>query len=124
MARPSPQALKDRRQEFLDEVGKAFDQMLGNGDRNGLISFEQRENRACELGDALTRRLLEEHLAAEEDADPGVEVPCPICGRPVVCQSPQRVELEPRRVRTRRGVVDYERAARRCKYCRRVSFPL
>jgi hypothetical protein len=117
------QELKARRQEFLEEAGRAFDQMLGSDGQNGLVTFQEREDRACELGDALTRRLLEEHLAAEELADPGIEVACPICAKVVLCESPQKAELQRRQVRTRRGGVEYERAARRCKRCRRVFFP-
>ena len=117
------EALRKRRREFQEEAGRAFDQMLGSDGQNGLVTFAERENRACELGDALTRRLLEEHLSADELADPGHEVNCPICGQPVPCASPEKVELEKRRVETKRGPVDYERAARQCKPCRRVFFP-
>ena len=124
MPRISVKELKARRVDFLEEAGKAFDQMLGADGQNGLVTFAQREDRACELGDALTRRLLEEHLAADETTDPGEEVDCPICGRAVPCESPEKVELEKRRVQTRRGAVEFERAARRCKPCRRVFFPL
>ena len=123
MPRITAKELKDRRREFLEEAGRTFDQMLGSDGQNGLVTFEERENRACELGDALTRRLLEEHLSAEELGDPGNTVACPICGQPVPCESPEEVELEKRRVETRRGPVEYERAARRCKPCRRVFFP-
>lgn len=115
--------LKARRRDFLEEAGKAFDQMLGSDGHNGLVTFEQREDRACELGDALTCRLLEEHLAADETGDPGEQVDCPFCGRRVHCEAPKEVEMEKRRVRTRRGAVDFERAARRCSPCRRVFFP-
>ena len=115
--------LKARRQDFLEEAGKAFDQMLGSDGQNGLVTFEEREERACDLGDALTRRLLEEHLAADEMGDPGQAVDCPFCGRPVPCPAPAEVELEKREVQTRRGPVEFERAARYCKPCRRVFFP-
>lgn len=123
MPRITVQELEARRGEFLAEAGRAFDQMLGSDGQNGLVTFAEREERACELGDALTRRLLEEHLGADDLADPGVEVNCPICNRPVRCDAPERVEMENREVRTRRGKVEYERAARRCKHCRRVFFP-
>jgi hypothetical protein len=123
MARLTVQELKARRQDFLEEAARAFDQMLGSDGQNGLITFAQREERACELGDALTRRLLEEHLAADEEADPGDAVDCPFCGRPVSCEAPETVELEKRQVRTRRGPVEFERAARYCRLCRRVFFP-
>jgi len=70
-------------------------------------------DRACELGDGLTRRLLEERLGADDAADPGARVDCPICGGPVHCEAPDTVETETREVLTRRGKVQYERAARR-----------
>ena len=123
MSRITAEALKARRREYMEEAGKAFDQMLGSDGQNGLVTFTQREDRACELGDAMTRRLLEEHLGADEAATPGVLVACPICGRPVRCDDPEKVELENRGVLTRRGKVDFERAARSCKPCRRIFFP-
>lgn len=123
MPRITAEELKTRRREFVQEAGRTFDRMLGSDGQNGLVTFEEREERACELGDALTRRLLEEHLAADGAADPEGEVPCPICGRPVPCESPEEVEMEKRQVKTRRGEADFERAARRCKPCRRVFFP-
>lgn len=124
MARITSEELKSRRQDFLEEAAKAFDQMLGSDGQNGLVTFEEREDRACELGDALTRRLLEEHLTADEMADPQEQVDCPFCGRPVPCEAPQDVEMENRLVQTRRGPVEFERAGRYCKPCRRVFFPL
>src|SRR6202023_414715 len=114
MSRITSQELRKRRREFQEEAGRAFDQMLGSDGQNGLVTFAQREDRACELGDGLTRLLLEEHLAADEAADPGAEVACPICGGPVPCDEPDKVEMENREVLTRRGKVQYERAARRC----------
>ena len=118
--------LRKRRREFQEEAGRAFDQMLGSDGQNGLVTFAEREDRACELGDGLTRRLLEEHLGADDSADPGPVVDCPICGGPVVAAAtdePEKAETENREVLTRRGKVQYERAARRCSRCRRFFFP-
>lgn len=123
MPRITSEELRKRRREFQEHAGQAFDQMLGSDGQNGLVTFEEREERACQIGDGLTRRLLEEHLSADDAVDPGVEVACPICGGPVRCDSPEEVEMENRQVLTRRGQVEYERAARRCKRCRRVFFP-
>lgn len=123
MSRITSEELRKRRREFQEQAGRAFDQMLGSDGQNGLITFEEREERACELGDGLTRRLLEEHLSADDAVDPGVEVACPICGGPVRCDSPEKAEMENRELLTRRGKVEYERVARRCKRCRRVFFP-
>ena len=123
MPRITAQELKSRRQEFVEQAGRAFDQMLGADGQNGLVRFAQREERACDLGDALTRRLLEDHLEADDQADPGMEVVCPICGRPVLEAPPQEAARQERQVQTRRGTVAYARAARRCRHCRRVFFP-
>src|SRR5271170_2977066 len=120
MPRITDKELGARRREFLQEAGQAFDQMLGNDGQNGLVTFAEREERACELGDALTRRLLEEHLEADDMADPGIEVACPICGRPVHCDEPEKARMENREVLTRRGKVQYERTGRRCSHCRRI----
>ncbi|HSZ56300.1 MAG TPA: hypothetical protein VK797_11605 [Tepidisphaeraceae bacterium] len=119
MSRINREELCKRRRAFQEEAGRAFDQMLGSDGRNGLVTFAQREDRACELGDSLTRRLLEEHLGADEAAD---QAACPICGGPL-CDGPDPVERENREVLTRRGKVQYERAARRCSRCRRIFFP-
>lgn len=117
------ESLGKRRRVFQEEAGRAFDQMLGSDGQNGLVTFAEREERACELGDGLTRRLLEEHLAAEETVGPEDEAACPICGRPLACDAKERGQKENREVLTRRGKINYERAARRCKSCRRIFFP-
>jgi hypothetical protein len=123
MARITADQLKRRREQFLVEAGQAFDGMLGEDGGNGLVTFAEREDRACELGDALTRRLLEEHLCADDAMDSGAAADCPICGRPVACGESGPAELEKRSVQTRRGKIDFERAARRCTPCRRIFFP-
>jgi hypothetical protein len=123
MPRITDKELSARRREFLEEAGQAFDRMLGSDGQNGLVTFAEREERACDLGDALTRRLLQEHLEADDAADPGIEVACPICGGPVHCPEPEKAEMQNREVLTRRGKLEYERAARRCNRCRRIFFP-
>ena len=123
MSRITREELRRRRAAFMEEAGRSFDQMLGADGQNGLVSFEEREDRACDLGDALTRRRLADHLAADESANPGVAVACPLCGKAARCDSPEKARMENRQVRTRRGSVDLLRAARRCSRCRRFFFP-
>ena len=115
--------LKALREAFRSRADRAFDQMFGQDGQNGLVTFTEREERACDITDALARWLLEEHLALDQATDPGVQVGCPICGGPVRYDSPEQAELEIRELRTRRGKIEYERAARRCPRCRRVFFP-
>jgi hypothetical protein len=119
----SPEQIDRLRKEFHQEADKTLDHMFGQDGQNGLVTFNEREDRACEEGDRLTCWLLEEHLAADASADPGEEVDCPLCGRPVPSASPEDVELEERKIKTRRGEISVERAARRCAPCRRIFFP-
>lgn len=119
----SAEELRVLREEFLVRANATLDQMFGRDGKNGLVTFTEREDRACEVTDALARWLLEEPLSLDEGADPSVQVDCPICGGPVRYDSPQQAELEIRGLKTRRGKVEYERAARRCARCRKVFFP-
>ncbi|MEK7755804.1 MAG: hypothetical protein AAB385_01175, partial [Planctomycetota bacterium] len=100
-----------------------FDEMFGQDGKNGLVTFTEREDRACEATDALARWLLEEHLAQDEAKEPGVRVDCPICGGPVVHESAEQAEMDRRELQTRRGKIEYERAARRCPRCRKIFSP-
>ena len=61
----------------------AFDRMFGSDGQNGLVSFEERERRACELTDELARLLLDEHIASDPAAV-AKDGPCPICGGPTI----------------------------------------
>ena len=119
----SPKQLEALRDEYRRRADEAFDRMFGQDGQNGLVTFSEREDRACEVTDALARWLLEEHLALDPASDPGVRVDCPICGRAVHYASPEQAELEVREIRTRRGKMAYERAARRCPHCRKIFFP-
>lgn len=119
----SPEELRRLRREFLKEAEQAFEGMFGSDGRNGLVTFSEREDRACQMGDQLMRWLLEQHLGEDEAADPGEEVLCPLCGGEVTCAHPERQEMQKRELLTRRGKAAFERAARRCSRCRRIFFP-
>jgi hypothetical protein len=112
-----------KREEFLARAGQAFDRMFGSDGQNGLVTFAQREDRACEVGDELTRWLMAEHIALDPAGPKSVEVACPLCGGPARYESAEQAELELREFQTRRGKVQYRRAAARCPRCRKVFFP-
>ena len=111
-----------KRAEFLSRADKAFSRMFGSDGQNGLMTFDQREKRACEVTDELARWLMAEHVALDRLAGP-VEAACPICGGPVVYESAEEAEREVRALQTRRGQIEYERAACRCRRCRKIFFP-
>jgi uncharacterized protein with PIN domain len=123
MSEPSPSIpLSQLRARFASQAMAAFDRMFGSDGQNGLVTFDQREQRACEVTDELSRWLMAEHVGRDATAGP-VEADCPICGGPVRYESAEVAERELREFQTRRGKVEYRRAACRCPRCRRVFFP-
>ncbi len=51
----SAEELRGLREEFLVRANATFDQMFGQDGKNGLVTFTEREDRACEVTDALAR---------------------------------------------------------------------
>lgn len=111
------------RAAFQAEAGKAFDAMFGTDGQNGLVTFDERERRACEETDRLSRWLMESHVGLDAAGSPGVEASCPLCGHPVRYKSSEQAEEEVRELVTRRGKIEYRRAAMRCRRCRTIFFP-
>ena len=103
-------------------AGTAFDRMFGADGQNGLVTFAEREERACEVTDELARWLMAEHVALDP-AGGRRGTPCPICGGPVRDESARPAEPEVRELQTRRGKMEYRRAAARCPRCRKIFFP-
>jgi hypothetical protein len=122
-AKPADPRVGLKREEFVSRAGQAFDRMFGTDGQNGLVTFQEREDRACEVGDELTRWLMAGHLALDPVGGTSVERDCPICGGPVRYESTDQAELELREFQTRRGKIEYRRAAARCPRCRKVFFP-
>ena len=74
------------------------------------------EEVAVQLGQAITRELLNRSLARQ--AEVTAETVCP------TCQSESTVrEPEPRTLTTRAGPVDWDEPRRHCPRCRRSFFP-
>ena len=117
------EGLNRKRVEFLSRASQAFDRMFGADGQNGLVTFAQREDRACDVGDELTRWLMAEHISLDPTGGASVEAACPICGGPVRYESSEQAALELREFQTRRGKVQYRRAAVRCPRCRKIFFP-
>jgi uncharacterized protein with PIN domain len=118
------QARLDRkRAEFVARAEAAFDRMFGTDGQNGLVTFTQREERACEVTDELARWLMAEHIRLDPQDGESVEAACPLCGGPMRYESAAQARQEVRELQTRRGKIEYRRAAARCPRCRKVFFP-
>jgi hypothetical protein len=114
------------RQRFLSHAAAAFDLMFDPQYQDQLVTFDQREERACALGRDLTAWLLERHTNADPQARPDAQrAPvCPKCGRPGQRVTAREGPLPPRRVTSLTGEVTVQREQWRCTTCRVVFFPL
>ena len=93
-----PLSSRDRlRQQWLQQAESVFDLMFDPDQQDQLVTFNQREHRACTLTRELAVWLLEQHLAE----DPAVALPdspppaCPRCGRPASRRTPAGDPLHP-----------------------------
>ena len=117
------ETLDHKRAQFLALAGTAFERMFGGDGQNGLVTFAEREERACAVTDELARWRMAEHVAQDRAAPADEKHPCPICQRPLPEEAARPTEQEVREVTTRRGKIAYRRAAARCPHCRKIFFP-
>jgi len=116
---------EELRQRFLGHCAAAFDLMFRPEYQDQLITFDQREERAFELGRDLTCWLLQQHANADAQACPDGQLPpaCPKCGRPGRRLTEPDQPLPKRPITTRAGEVTLSRQRWRCTTCRVVFFP-
>jgi hypothetical protein len=118
---------EDLRRRWLAHAAAAFDLMFHPEHQADLITFDQRETRACELGRDLTTWLIQQHVNRDEMAHPSADQPvvCPKCGRPARRKTDPDPDAAPpgRRVTGLSGEVEVKRDPWRCTTCRIVFFP-
>src|SRR5262245_41953140 len=84
-ATPPPNDEREHlRQQWLAAANDVFERMFAATEQDQLVTFTQRETRACLLSDQLAAWLLERHVSGDAQARPTDESPacCPKCGRP------------------------------------------
>jgi len=116
---------QELRQRFLSHAAAAFDLLFDRRYQDQLVTFDQREERACELGRDLTVWLLQQHVNADplaRNADPQAPA-CPKCQRPGQRVTAADQPLPQRRVTSLAGEVTFHREKWRCTTCRVVFFP-
>ena len=105
--------------EFLRQAAEGYDRMMKE-DQEQMITFDQMEDRALEVGGKLQRWLVEQCLA--EAARRKAAAPpacCPKCGKSLVFgQAPKE-----RRIRGRTGEIVMQRHEGYCPSCRKAFFP-
>jgi len=117
------ETLDHKRAQFRVLADRAFEQMFGSDGQNGLVTFAEREERACAVTDELARWLMTEHVTQDPAGQAGGERTCPICQGSLPKGSARPATPEVRELTTRRGKIAYRRAAARCPHCRKIFFP-
>ena len=116
---------KDRealRERWLQRAGKAFERMFAEAHQDQLVTFTEREDLACLLGEELAAFLLEEHAAADRQVRPSEKQPpcCPKCQQPG--ERVAKPQLSERELTTRAGEIKLQREQWRCQKCRILFF--
>jgi len=121
----SPLDREALRRQFLAHAAAAFDLMFHPEHQADLVTFDQREARACELGRDLTTWLIQQHANADERARPAAdrEILCPRCGRPARRKTDPDSPPPGRRLTGLSGEVELRRDRFTCTACRVVFFP-
>jgi uncharacterized protein with PIN domain len=117
------ETLDHKRAQFLALAGTAFERMFGGDGQNGLVTFAEREERACEVTDELARWLMAGHVAQDPASQAGGEPMCPICQGPLKEEATASAQTQVRELMTRRGQITYRRVGARCPHCRKIFFP-
>jgi hypothetical protein len=115
----------DLRRQFIQQAVAAFEQMFGGREKDELVTFTQREQRACALGKELSCWLLEQHAAADASVRPAEQPAprCPKCDQPGRRVTPTDAALPERQLTTAAGEVTLRREQWRCATCRVAFFP-
>jgi ribosomal protein L37AE/L43A len=121
LRRQEREALRER---WLLRAGQAFERMFGKANQEQLVTFSEREDMACLLGEELAAFLLEEHAAADRQVRPSEKQPpcCPKCQQPGERRTKAKEKLPERELTTRAGEIKLRREQWRCQKCRVVFF--
>src|SRR6516165_6539661 len=90
MALPTESRRQRLKRQWLQQAEAAFELMFDADQQDRLVTFDQREARACSLTRELAAWLLEQHIAEDPAARyAGTEAPvCPRCSRPARRETP------------------------------------
>jgi hypothetical protein len=121
LRRQDREALRER---WLLQAGRAFERMFAEANQDQLVTFTEREDMACLLGEELGAFLLQEHAAADRQVRPSEQRPpcCPKCQKPGERVTKRKAKLPERELTTRAGEIKLRREQWRCKKCRVVFF--
>ena len=125
MALPTEPRRERLKRQWLQQAEAAFELMFDSDQQDRLVTFDQREQRACSLTRELAAWLIEQHLA-EDPAVRHTDVAapaCPRCSRPARRETPPEDPLPGRSLTCAAGEVTLRRERWYCPTCRAAFFP-
>ena len=107
-----------KKAEFMREAAAAFDRMMQE-DQEQMLTFDQMEDRALEIGGKLECWLMERLLAETARKKFATLAECPQCHQQV------RIVANPKKrgLRGRTGQISFVRQEGYCPSCRKAFFP-
>ena len=110
-------------EEFIGKARESFEGMFGSGTLDELVTFGQREDRACEMVDILWQWMMEKQIGVDEkDLEESSRRQCPKC-KGIGKKHKACEDEKGREILGKRGKVGYEREGYYCGRCRIVFFP-
>jgi hypothetical protein len=125
MALPTQPRRERLKRQWLQQAEAAFELMFDADQQDRLVTFDQREARACSLTHELAAWLIEQHIA-EDPAVRHTDVAapaCPRCSRPARRETPPEDPLPGRSLTCAAGEVTLRRERWYCPTCRAAFFP-
>lgn len=116
-----PAAIVVDQETLIQGVAKHFVQkVFGLEGMPWGTKFSDLEELAVQIGQAVSRSMMDQALAGQAQAEPAVAPVCGVCGTTVQAGPPG----EPRAVTTTVGTVDWIEPKRYCPTCRAAFFPM
>ncbi len=125
MTLPTESRRQRLKRQWLQQAEAAFELMFDADQQDRLVTFDQRERRACSLTRELAAWLLEQPIAEDPAVRlTGTEAPaCPRCSRPARRETPREDPLPGRALTCAAGEVTLRRQRWYCPTCRAAFFP-
>jgi hypothetical protein len=115
-----PAAVVVDQENLIQGVAKHFLQrVFGAEGMPWGTKFSDLEELAVQIGQAVSRSMMDQALAAQAQAGPAAAQSCGVCGSPVQAGRPG----QPRTVTTTVGTVHWIEPQRFCPKCRAAFFP-
>jgi hypothetical protein len=107
-------------EKLIQGVAKHFlHKLLGPEGLPWGTQFSEWEDLTIQIGQAISRTMMDQALANQAQAVPATAQTCGVCGTPVLSRPPEG----PRTVTTTVGTVHWTEPKRYCPKCRAAFFP-